>query len=155
MHQCRLIGTNTAFRCKMLRRFTSVQWFKVVWKLYFSFDSTLNLKPLQKIKSIYTWASQVALVVKNPAANAGATRDVGSIRVGKIPWRRAWQPTSVFLLGEFHGQRSLEGYNTWCHKELDWSDLACMQEGDEEIQPYSYKLNKPWGCNIQHKECSQ
>ena len=27
--------------------------------------------------------------------------------VGKIPWRRAWQPTPVFLLGEFHGQRSL------------------------------------------------
>ena len=25
--------------------------------------------------------------------------------VGKIPWRRAWQPTPVFLLGEFHGQR--------------------------------------------------
>ena len=28
--------------------------------------------------------------------------------VGEILWRRAWQPTSVFLLGEFHGQRSLE-----------------------------------------------
>ena len=27
--------------------------------------------------------------------------------VGKIPWRRAWQPTSVFLPGESHGQRSL------------------------------------------------
>ena len=33
---------------------------------------------------------------------------VGKIpRVGKIPWRRAWQPTPVFLLGESHGQRSL------------------------------------------------
>ena len=31
-------------------------------------------------------------------------------RVGKIPWRRAWQPTPVFLPGESHGQRSLEGY---------------------------------------------
>ena len=29
---------------------------------------------------------------------------------GKIPWRRAWQPTPVFLPGEFHGQRSLAGY---------------------------------------------
>ena len=28
--------------------------------------------------------------------------------VGKIPWRRAWQPTPVFLLGESHGQRSLQ-----------------------------------------------
>ena len=30
--------------------------------------------------------------------------------VGKIPWRRAWQPTPVFLPGESHGQRSLAGY---------------------------------------------
>ena len=30
--------------------------------------------------------------------------------VGKIRWRRAWQPTSVFLPGESHGQRSLVGY---------------------------------------------
>ena len=47
------------------------------------------------------WAnSQVVLVVKNPPANAGDIRDVGLIAVGKIPWRRAWQPTSVFLPGE-------------------------------------------------------
>ena len=30
--------------------------------------------------------------------------------LGKIPWRREWQPTPVFLSGEFHGQRSLAGY---------------------------------------------
>ena len=28
--------------------------------------------------------------------------------VGKISWERQWQPTPVFLPGEFHGQRSLE-----------------------------------------------
>ena len=39
--------------------------------------------------------------------------------VGKIPWRRAWQPTPVFLPGESHGQRSLVGYSPWGHKELD------------------------------------
>ena len=31
--------------------------------------------------------------------------------VGRIPWRRAWQPTPIFLPGEFHGQRSLAGYS--------------------------------------------
>ena len=31
----------------------------------------------------------------------------------KIPWRRKWQPTPVFLPGESHGQRSLVGYNPW------------------------------------------
>ena len=52
----------------------------------------------------------VALVVKNPPFNARDVRDVGSIP-GKIPWRRAWQPTPVFLPGESHGQRSLAGYS--------------------------------------------
>ena len=31
--------------------------------------------------------------------------------VGKIPWRRAWQPTPEFFPGEFHGQRRLAGYS--------------------------------------------
>ena len=33
--------------------------------------------------------------------------------IRKIPWRRTWQPTSVFLPGESHGQRSLAGYCPW------------------------------------------
>ena len=37
--------------------------------------------------------------------------------VGKIPWRRKWQPTPVFLPGEYHGQRSLAGYIPWGLKE--------------------------------------
>ena len=37
--------------------------------------------------------------------------------VGKIPWRRKWQPTPVFLPG-----RSLEGYSPWGHKELDTTE---------------------------------
>ena len=39
--------------------------------------------------------------------------------VGKIPWRREWQPTPGFLTEEFHEQRSLAGcYSLWVHKEL-------------------------------------
>ena len=38
--------------------------------------------------------------------------------VGKIPWRRKWQPTPVFLPGKSHGQRSLAGYSPWGSKEL-------------------------------------
>ena len=34
----------------------------------------------------------------------------------KIPWRREWQPTPVFLPGEFHGQRSQAGGSSWGHK---------------------------------------
>ena len=55
-------------------------------------------------------ASQVALVVKNSPANAGDLRDVSSIPgLGRFPWKRTWQPTPVFLPGEFHGQRSPGG----------------------------------------------
>ena len=42
--------------------------------------------------------------------------------VGKIPWRRKWQPTPVFLPGEFHGQRSLADYNPWGCKESDTTE---------------------------------
>ena len=38
---------------------------------------------------------------------------------GKIPWRRAWQLTPVFLPGDSHGQRSLAGYSQWGRKESD------------------------------------
>ena len=38
--------------------------------------------------------------------------------VGKISWRRAWQPTPVFSPGEFHGQRSLAGYGPWGCKRV-------------------------------------
>ena len=36
--------------------------------------------------------------------------------VAKIPWRRKWQSTPVFLLGKSHGQRSLAGYRPWDHQ---------------------------------------
>ena len=39
--------------------------------------------------------------------------------VRKITWRRAWQPAQVFLPGESHGQRSLEGYSPWGLKVKD------------------------------------
>ena len=39
--------------------------------------------------------------------------------VGKIPWRRKWQPTPVLLPGKSHGQGSLVGYSPWGHKESD------------------------------------
>ena len=38
-------------------------------------------------------------------------------------WRRAWQPTPVFLPGKSHGRRSLAGYSPWGHKESDTTEL--------------------------------
>ena len=42
--------------------------------------------------------------------------------VGKILWRRKWQPTPVFFLGESRGWRSLTGYSPWGCKELDTTE---------------------------------
>ena len=52
-------------------------------------------------------------MVKNLPANAGDIREVGLVDpwIGKIPWRRAWQPAPVFLPREFYGQRSQAGYS--------------------------------------------
>ena len=44
--------------------------------------------------------------------------------VGKIPWRRKWQSTPVFLPGKFHRQRSLVGYNLEGHRELGVTEHA-------------------------------
>ena len=44
--------------------------------------------------------------------------------VGKIPWRRAWQPTPVFLPGESHGQRNLAVYSLQGRKELDMTEVT-------------------------------
>ena len=43
---------------------------------------------------------------------------------GKIPWRRAWQLTPVFLPGESHGERTLEGCSPWDHKQLDTTEAT-------------------------------
>ena len=55
---------------------------------------------------------------QEPACQWGGIRDVDLLLgLERFPWRREWQPTAVFLPGEFHGQRSLVGYSPWGHKE--------------------------------------
>ena len=57
---------------------------------------------------------------KEPACKV---RDPGFIPgSGRFPWRREWLFTPVFLLGEFHEQRSLAGYSPWGRKELDMTE---------------------------------
>ena len=44
--------------------------------------------------------------------------------VGKIPWKKAWQPTPVFLPGEFHGQGSLVGYSSQGRKKSNIAEVT-------------------------------
>ena len=46
--------------------------------------------------------------------------------VGKIPWRREWQPTPVFLPGESQGQKSPTGYSPSVHKESDMTERLTL-----------------------------
>ena len=72
------------------------------------------------------WASLVAQTVKNLLA-------VQETRVQSLgqedPWRRAWQPTPVFLAREFYGQRRLVGYSPWGYKKLNMSEQLTHNEG--------------------------
>ena len=51
--------------------------------------------------------------------------------VRKIPWRRAWQPTPVFLPVESLGQRRLVGYSLWGHKESDTTEQVSTAQDRE------------------------
>ena len=67
------------------------------------------------------WYEEVGpqwLSCKEPACQC--MRHGYDLWVGKIPWRREWQPTPVFLPGKSHGQRSLVGYSPWVHKRAGY-----------------------------------
>ena len=57
-------------------------------------------------------------------------------RVGKIPWRRAWQPTPVFLPGESHGRRSLGG----CRHHQDFREQWAASGSKQTLSPWQEAL---------------
>ena len=64
-------------------------------------------------------------MVKNLPANVRDIRDSGSLgQKDPVPWRRAWQPTPVFLPRQSQGQRSLAGYGPQGPKDLDTTDVT-------------------------------
>ena len=65
----------------------------------------------------YSWVSLVAQLVKNLPA-------MQETWVGKIRWRRAWQPTPVFLPGESCGQRNLADYSPPVQRESDMTEAT-------------------------------
>jgi len=76
-------------------------------------------------------------VVNNPPANAV---DVVLIpELGRFPWRRAWQPTPVFLPGKSHGQRSLAG--PWGHVRVGHNLATKEQQQDVSLNHPSMNLS--------------
>ena len=74
--------------------------------------------------------------------------------VRKIPWRREWQPTPVFLPGKSQGLRSLAGYSSWGRKELDATEqlilLLSLSFHYLSLMDWLYwevRHEKPWNFN--------
>ena len=67
----------------------------------------------------------MVLAVENSPAHVGRhKRRKFDSWVGKIPWKRKWQPILVFLPRESHGQRILEGYSPWGLKQSDTTEVT-------------------------------
>ena len=79
--------------------------------------------------------------------------------VGKIPWRRAWEPTPIFLPGESHGQGSLAGYRPLSLKELDMTEAtfhACHTDINKTkagLQIYIESFCIPIKIKIGQRDC--
>ena len=76
----------------------------------------------------------MAQLVKNLPANSGDKRCEFDSWVGKIPWRRKWQPAPVFVPREPHGQKSLAGYIPRGCKELEVTEHTFASKGREAVQ---------------------
>ena len=74
-------------------------------------------------------------MVKNlPAMQETQVRSLGQ----EDTQRREWLPTPVFLPGEFHGQRSLEGYSPWGRQESDMTEqLRLLSSPVQALQSVS------------------
>ena len=64
--------------------------------------------------------------------------------VGKISWRRKWQPTPVFLPGKSHGQKSLVGYSPWCSKRLDRPEWLTLRFSSVQLLSHVQLFSTPW-----------
>ena len=86
---------------------------------------------------------------QNPGGSAVKASDSNAVRPGfdlwvrKIPWRRKWQPTPVFLPGESHGQRSLVGYSPRGRKESDTTEQLHFHKGLSS-QGYDFSSGHVW-----------
>ena len=72
--------------------------------------------------------------------------------VRKIPWRRKWQPTPVFLPGKSHGQRGLVGYSAWGGEESDMAEQLNNNKSMVHLPPF-LERQLP-GDRDMHRLCS-
>ena len=91
------------------------------------------------------WASLIAQMVKSlPAVQETRAQSLSR----KIPWRRVWQPTPIFMPGESHGQKSLVGYSPWGCKESDTTEQLTLDWGTHSsvtgVNGFDYSVLSTW-----------
>ena len=114
-------GKNTGVDCHLLLQCMKVKSESKIAQSYLTLSDPMDCSPPGSWSMGFSrqesWSGvplpspQVPLVVNNLPANAVDKRLRFSPWVRKIPWRKAWQFTPVFLPGESNGQRSLVGYS--------------------------------------------
>ena len=113
----------------------SLIWYEIILRATATSKPKLLYMLLLKVQ-IWSFPScQRASLVVQIVKNLPAMWEIQvPSRVRKIPRRRAWQPTPVFLPGECHGQRSLAGYSPWvCRVRHDWAtEHACTMGSQPE-----------------------
>ena len=97
------------------------QMTSLIWVLFFCVCFFLVFLPHNFLKTclyLYIWLSW-----KEPACQCSRCTGLRlDPWVGRITWKRKWQPAPVLLPEKFHGQRSPEGYSPWGCKELDMTE---------------------------------
>ena len=94
-------------------------------------------------------------VVKNQPATASDMRHGFDAWVGKILWRRKWQPTPIFLPGNFHGQRSLTGYSPRGRQEWDMTEHTHTQSHNRIMLCLNCVKGRPHSAEVprRHPRC--
>jgi len=97
------------------------------------------------MRSLWYGMGPRCLSGKESACQAGDTGNLSSApRVAKIPWRRKWPSTTVFLPGESHGQRILVGYSPGTRKESAMTELLNSSSKSNDKYPYRRKAKEIW-----------
>ena len=151
MEYCRILKFCVVIFLNFRRLYCLVKWLLLshcshldlpIMSTFFVLYSLLHVRPSIWDFFLFAWSTSFRICLQNESGFPGGSdckaSACGSICLqcrtpgfdpwfGKIPWRRKWQPTSVFLPGKFCRQRSLAGYSPWGHKEwgtTEWITLS-------------------------------
>ena len=86
---------------------------------------------------LHTWGEGLPWGLSGKESTCQGRRPGSDPWVWRIPWRRAWQPTPVFLPGESHGQRCLVGYSPWGCKESNAVHFSCSAVSRLFVTPWT------------------